>query len=111
MKHIWIATAFVLAGCHNVVRDETTYRTEVGFMEVATMQEADSLTFLIKAQCKCDGGKFVVPECEKAAKRALVVQSRVPWHKALMLYNARLTDERPPQEPPAIPATSSLCPQ
>lgn len=103
--------AVLLAGCHEVVRDEATYRAEVGFMQAAAMQEAESLISLVKAQCKCEGGKFVTPDCEKAAKRALVVQSRVPWHTAMMLYNARLIEERPDPKPPEVPPTSSLCPQ
>ena len=109
-KVAWtVAVVILLASCHGVVRDENTYKAEVGFMNAAALQEADSIVYLVKSGCKCEGGKFVLPECEKAAHRAMVVQSRVPWHTAMMLYNARLLDERPSVDPPAIPTSTTLC--
>lgn len=96
-------------GCSGIIRDTDTYKTEVGFMGAASLQEAESILQLVKTGCKCEGGKFTTAECDKAAHRALVVQSRVPWHTAMMLYNARLSDTRPAVEPPAVPTTSTLC--
>lgn len=104
-----IAVAISLASCHGIIRDENTYKAEVGFMNAAAMQEADSIVYLVKSGCKCDNGNFVLPECEKAAHRAMVVQSRVPWHTAMMLYNARLLDERPSVNPPAVQTSTTLC--
>lgn len=103
------AIASMLLGCHGVIRDDATYRTEVGFMGAAASQETESLLLMIKVGCQCVNGKFVVPQCEQAAHRALVVQSRVPWHLSMMLYNARLDDTRPAVDPPAVPSPSTLC--
>ena len=103
---------FLLLGCHGVVRDETVYQAEVGFMEQAATQEADSLISLIQTYCKCDADhKFTTPACDAAAKKAMVVKSRIPWHVSMMLYNARLIADRPSAEPPAITSPSTLCPQ
>lgn len=97
-------------GCSGVIRDTNTYKTEVGFMGAASLQQADSIIQLVKAGCKCEDGKFTTKVCEQAAHRALTVQARVPWHTAMMLYNARLVDNRPAVDPPAVPSPSSLCP-
>jgi len=53
----------------------------------------------------------VPPECKKAAKLVLTVKTRVPYHKAMMLFNARLLEERPPKTPPEIPSPDTLCPK
>lgn len=107
-----VMLVLTLSGClSGVVRDEATYRAEVGFMEAAALQEAESLVLLIKANCKCDtDGTFMSPDCEKAAKRALVVKARVPWHTAMSLYNARLSAVKPADAPPDVPLTKTLCP-
>lgn len=111
MKKV-IALVVVLGalGCHEVVRDEATYRAEVTFMTTAAMQEAASLVMMVKSYCRCTNGKFTTPECDIAARRALVIQTRIPWHKDMMLYNARLSEERPPSDPPTVPQAASLCP-
>lgn len=101
----------MLFGCSGILRDEVTYTAEVGFMGSASLQEAESIILLVGTYCRCDAtGKFTTSDCAKAANRALVVQSRIPWHTAMMMYNARLATERPGEEPPVVPATSSLCP-
>ncbi len=109
MKILILALVPLFVGCSGVIRDTNTYKTEVGFLGAASLQQADSIIQLVKAGCKCEGGKFTTPVCEQAAHRALVVQARVPWHTAMMMYNARLVDTRPSVDPPAVPTTSSLC--
>ena len=104
-----IVTPLIVLGCHGVIRDEAVYKTEVKFMEAASIQEAESITQLVKTHCKCENGSFVNKDCEKAAKRALVVQSRVPWHVSMMMYNARLSDDRPAVDPPSVPTVTSMC--
>ena len=105
--------AFVpfIASCHGIVRDETVYKNEVGFMGASALDAADAVVKLIALECKCTDGKFTPgSDCEKYARNALVIQSRVPWHASMMLYNARLATDRPAETPPAVPATSTLCP-
>ena len=117
MKMIWKALALMIltTGCHNVVRDESVYKLEVGFMEQASVQQSDSLANLVKTYCKCTvnsaGVKaFTTSECEAAAKKSVLAKSRVPWHASMMLYNARLLDTRPSVDPPAVPSATTLCP-
>ena len=106
---IWLLVPMFL-GCGGIIRDTNTYKSEVGFLGAAALQQADSILQLVKVGCRCEGGKFTTPTCEQAAHRALVVQSRVPWHTAMMMYNARLVDSRPSVDPPAVPSPSTLCP-
>jgi len=95
----------------SVVRDEMVYKTELNFWEQASVQTADALVGFIGKFCTCDADKnFVTDACEEAAKKALVVKARVPYHKAMALYNAGLLKVRPPKTPPVVPETSTLCP-
>jgi hypothetical protein len=107
-----LMVTMVLVGCSPaVVRDEAVYRTELDFMEQAAVQPATSLEEFIQQHCACGAGHFVTPECKKAAKLVLTVKTRVPYHKAMMLFNARLLEERPPKTPPEIPSPDTLCPK
>lgn len=104
-------TGLVACGPEAVVRDSQVYQTEVAFMSQAALQQADLLEGFVKAYCICDSvGLFTTEPCRKAAKTALVVRSRVPWHEKMMLYNAGLLKERPENTPPVVPDTSTLCP-
>jgi hypothetical protein len=100
--------------CHQaVVRDKVVYETELNFWEQASVQTADALAEFIASSCACDAEqKFTTDVCEKAAKKVLVVRTRVPYHHQMALYNAGLLPkgERPPKEPPEVPPTSTLCP-
>ena len=100
------------ATCNNsaVVRDAKVYQTELNFWEQASLQTADSLAGFIAKGCSCVEGKFTTEDCEKAAKKVQVVRVRVPYHKAMALYNAGLLEERPPAEPPVVPPATDLCP-
>jgi len=101
------------ANCNTVVRDETVYRTELNFLEQTSKQPADKLVAWINLHCKCADGKWVEPQavlCEASAKLVQVIRARVPYHKAMMLYNASLTKKRPPKNPPEVPSSIDLCP-
>ena len=120
MKKLLVAVAFVLlvtplmgANCNTVVRDETVYKTELNFMEQTATQPADALVGWFGLHCKCEGGKFVgdtAVKCAKDAKLVQLIRVRVPYHKAMMLYNASLLDKRPPKDPPEVPPATDLCP-
>ena len=109
-----LVVPLVGAGCGDyVVRDEVVYKTELNFMEQTAFQPADKLVEWINLSCKCAEGKFIEPNaalCKASAKLVVVVKARVPYHKAMMLYNASITEKRPPKDPPAVPETSTLCP-
>lgn len=106
-----IVLAGMISGCpSSVVRNADVYQTELDFMEQAAIQPTDSLEKLLRLHCTCVNGKFENPECEDAAHKILVVRARVPWHKAMMLFNAGITNTRPDPVPPVIPAPETLCP-
>jgi hypothetical protein len=82
-------------------------------MEQTASQPADKLVAWINLSCKCEAGKWVEANavlCEKSAKLVQVIRARVPYHKAMMLYNGSITDKRPPKDPPKVPASTDLCP-
>ena len=114
--HLAVALLVIAAVCtgaacsSSVVRDEAVYRTEFDLMEQMAIQPADSLGGFIKQHCTCADGKWTAEACVKAAKLILVVKTRVPYHKSMMLYNAGLLKERPPKDAPEVPAPETLCP-
>lgn len=120
MKRLLVAVAVLLfvspllgANCNTVVRDEAVYKTELNFMEQTATQPADKLVEWINLHCKCSGGQWVDANaalCEKSAKLVQVIRARVPYHKAMMLWNADLLTKRPPKDPPAVPPSTDLCP-
>lgn len=106
-----IATVCTASTCSSsVVRDEAVYRTELDLMEQMAIQPVDSLDGFVKNHCTCTDGKWVSDPCRKGAKLILVVKTRVPYHKSMMLFNAGLLEERPPKDPPEVPAAETLCP-
>jgi len=115
-KLMWILALVLMAGvlmggsCNTVVRDEVTYRTELDFLEQTSVQPTDRLAKWIDVSCKCEGGQFTDKWCADTARLVQVIRTRVPWHKAMMLYNASLTDKRPPKDPPEVPPATDLCP-
>lgn len=112
-----LVSLLALIACGGIVRDGKVYRTELDFLEQVAMQPTNQLGTFVAATCTCTDGKFIAPvgsilqaeDCEKAAKTILIVKARVPWHKAMMLFNAGLIKDRPPRDPPAVPATSTMC--
>ena len=110
MRTLLVVALLAVSCSPAVVRDAAVYRTELDFMEQAAVQPADSLTGFIKDFCRCENGKFTTETCTEAADRVLVVKTRIGWHKAMMLYNASLSKDRPDKEPPTIPAPETLCP-
>ena len=116
MKTHYLVLLLVVSVClgatcsSSIVRDEAVYRTELNLMEQMAIQPVDSLDGFVKHHCTCTDGKWSSDSCTKAAKLILVVKTRVPYHKAMMLYNAGLLQERPPKDPPEVPAPETLCP-
>ncbi len=105
-------SAVVLSGstCNDVVRDGPTYRAEIDLMEQFSLQQADLLAGFVRDNCKCVKDDFPSQQCLKSAIVVLLVKRRIKWHKDMMLFNAGLIEDRPPKNPPDIPAPQTLCP-
>jgi hypothetical protein len=103
-----------LTGCKKggvVLRDPQVYKNEIAFMQMALEQDTELLAHhLGDGSCSCEDGAWVSVECEDTALNILVIQHRLQYHVDLMLYNAKMKDERPPAEPPEVPEPGSLCP-
>jgi hypothetical protein len=120
MKRLLIALGVVVmttplmgANCNTVVRDETVFKTELDFWEQTSKQPADKLVEWINKSCTCTDGAWSGGNsdlCLKSAKLVQVIRTRVPYHKAMALYNASVTDKRPPKEAPKVPSHTDLCP-
>jgi len=115
MKYLLVFMAIAtLMGCSHsqVCREKTVYESEINFMEQAAIQPVEKLEWFIKNYCQCeDDGMFVMDECREAARLAITVKTRIPWHKAMMLYNAGISTVRPPKNPPVILPPQVLCPE
>jgi predicted lipase len=100
------------SGCTKyIVRDQTVYQTELNQYDAWATKQASLLKGFVQAHCVCNDAKeFTTPECVQSADFILTIEARHEWHKAMSLHLAGLTKERPSQDPPAIPANSTLCP-
>lgn len=93
-----------------IVRDREVYQAEVAFFQYGMEEQADLLEAFLGDCCTCREGRWVDPVCENAAQNVLVIRHRLGWHVSMMLYNANLSEERPPAEPPVVPEAYTLCP-
>jgi hypothetical protein len=94
-----------------VLRDPEVYRNEIAFLQMALEQDTELLkAHLADGSCTCTDGAWVTEVCETSALNVLVIQYRLQYHVDLMLYNAKMIQERPPTEPPEVPDPSTLCP-
>lgn len=107
---MFLATAFT--GCTKyVVRDQTVYQTELNQYDAWATKQAALLKGFMATSCTCDADKkFTTKECADAADFVLTIEARHEWHKAMSLYLAGITDDRPDKTPPEIPPSSTLCP-
>lgn len=110
-----LGTLAVLAACRKgpavVLRNPDVYRNEIAFLQMALEQDTELLEeHLADGTCKCEDGSWTSESCETAALNVLVIRHRLGWHIDMMLYLGRLSDTRPPAEPPEVPDPSTLCP-
>ena len=100
-----------LLGCtEHVVRDTVVYQTELNQYDTWAVRQAALLKGFVAAYCTCDvNKKFTTPECAQSADYILTVEARASWHKDMSLFLAGITETRPPETPPEIPASSTLC--
>jgi hypothetical protein len=117
VKHLTTILSLVLlaalvGGCTEyVVRDAAVYQTELNQYDSWATKQAALLKGFMASSCTCDAGqKFTSTECADAADFVLTIEARHEWHKAMSLFLAGLTEDRPPKAPPEIPASSTLCP-
>lgn len=115
LRALLVLTLLAPVGCKKVgvvLRDPEVYKNEIAFFQMALEQDTELLEkYLAEGSCSCEEGAWTTEECEVAALNVLVVRHRLQYHVDLMLYNARMRDERPPKEPPEVPDPSTLCPE
>lgn len=107
------SSVVVTVGCKKpvVLRDPDVYKNEIAFMQMALEQDTELLEYhLNDGSCVCEDGAWTTVECEDTALNILVVQRRLDWHVAMMLYLGNQIPQRPPEEPPEVPDPSTLCP-
>ncbi len=108
MLKIALAAALATSACGGfTARNAAAYKTDLALYDVWVLQQARLLRMFV-ASCTCADGKFIDPACAEAAEHVVVVDARRDWHMGMTLYNAGLSDDRPPKEPPIIPPSS--CP-
>jgi hypothetical protein len=106
-----VLIALGLLGCTKyVVRDTVVYQTELNQYDAWATKQAALLKGFVSAHCTCDAGKFTTPECAQSADFILTVEARASWHKDMSLFLAGIVEKRPSENPPEIPASSTLCP-
>lgn len=106
MKTISLLFAvFLLPSCGPSVRDEAIYRLELSLYDTWAHQQSEILRTFINAYCECnkETKTFLTKDCSNAADYVLTVESRHKWHMAMTFYNAGLSDNRPPENPPKFP--------
>lgn len=113
MRRLFVPILFLgLVGCTKyIVRDTTVYQTELNQYDAWATKQAALLKGFVAAHCTCDAEKkFSTPECTQSADFILTVEARSAWHKEMSLFLAGISETRPSETPPEIPANSTLCP-
>ena len=96
------------------IREPKVYQAELDFNDMAHEGATKLLRGWLASQCKCEEEEgelfWETEECEKTAKHILVIETRIPYHRAMQEYNGGLRETRPPENPPEVPDPSALCP-
>lgn len=113
MKHLFLIAALLcLGGCtKHIVRDAKVYRAELAQYDAWATRQANLIKGFMPRVCTCDATmEFTTKECRDAADFVLTIQTRSEWHRLMSLYLAGINEDRPPKDPPPIPASRTLCP-
>ena len=106
--------AFTATACEKpgtVLRDPEVYRNEVAFLQMAIEQDTELLLeHLNDGSCSCEDGEWNNEVCEMSALNVVVMEARLEWHIAMMMYLGNLSEENPGDEP-EVPDPSTLCPE
>lgn len=98
---ILAAIVIALAACSgSVIRDRSTYTTEVSWNEAMHRASADELLRLAPTR--------TATECERLADLGLTLRARAPWHSSMALRLAGVTEDDPGPVP-EIPSNTSIC--
>lgn len=99
-------TLLLFLGCsHLVVRDASTYESEVNWFAASLSQSAAALEEAAKSALDVGDRE----QCLEYAELALVLGVRGPYHAAKALFLADLGGD--PGDPPPIPEASTFCPE
>lgn len=108
-----VLMALAIGGCtRHIVRDATVYQTELNQYDAWATKQAALLKTFMAESCTCDASqRFTTRPCADAADFVLTIEARSAWHKAMSLFLAGISEERPAEVPPEISPSSSLCPK
>lgn len=104
-----------LAGCGVILRDRDTYVTEVAFTDRMVFEGSSAVRDVLVHQCECERGVWRSTSmnvtdrlCQDYADWWTVYTQRWSWHRDMMMYNARLRDNRPPPAPLLPPRSCEI---
>jgi len=101
---------FAVACVKVAVRDAAVYKAEVDFVAAASDEAVTNGKALLEASCACVDGRWTTDACGDMAETVVVLESRMGYHTKFMLFLGGVTKTRPPEDPPEIPESTSLCP-
>lgn len=104
------------AGCaSSVVRDRSTYVAEVAFTDRLVRDGAPAVRDFVTTHCTCadnawrtNGQGATNEQCGVYVDWWMVYTARWQWHHDMMLFNARVTNVRPPAASPLPAVTCDL---
>ena len=113
---IRVALAVLAVGCSGtVLRDRDTYITEVAFSDRMVFEGSSAVRDVLVHQCECERGVWRSASmnvtdrlCQDYSDWWTVYTMRWPWHRDMMLYTARLRDNRPPPAAPLPPRSCEI---
>ena len=96
-----------------IVRDSETYKNEIYLLEMAIQQANELLrAHIADGSCSCDeDGNWNNEVCETSAFNVVVMETRLEWHVAMMMFLGGLAEVDPGVEPEvSMDAFADLCP-
>jgi len=96
-----------------VIRDPETYKNEIYLLEMTIQQDTELLkAHIADGSCSCDeDGNWNNEVCETSALNVVVMEARLEWHVAMMMFLGGLSEVDPGVEPEvSMDDVVNLCP-